>query len=168
MKRMTIALMCMLTVLTVSAQVKSEMRRDERNGGKGECKKERKMDAEAMALRKASFLKEKLDLDKKQYNEVFKVYLENGKQLEAKAMKAKAEGAELQRADKEAMSEMRIATDKKLQKILSEVQYAEYKQLAAHRVHDGKRGHGEAKRGHEEAKRGHDEGGGNMHRGERR
>lgn len=91
----------------------------------------KQMDAQEMALMKAKMLREKLSLDEKQYNEVFLIYEKHV--AEVRELKADAAGVQQDSVQikqrREAIMKCRQALAKQMQKVLNEVQFAEWKML---------------------------------------
>lgn len=122
MKRMS--LVAILTLATLMPAVAS--RGGEQKQGGNKCRKEvmmKRPDAETIALHKAKVCRKELRLNDEQYNQVFKIY--------------KKAFSEMARKDQQAVSEqdranMRATIDKQMSKVLTEVQFAEWKQMKHH------------------------------------
>lgn len=89
------------------------------------------MTPESMALRKAQHCKARLSLNDTQFNQVFLLYKSEFEQLD----KAKKEGATV---DQKARTESRKRVEKKMKKILSDVQFAQWKEMQQHKQHQQK------------------------------
>ena len=150
---MTAALCAMLT-LSLSAQnnTDKEVRKGERverkdSHGNHKCKGEMKeLSAEKMATHRANSLREELNLTDKQYEQVYALCLEQAEEMkahrEAAAKDDKSEKVDkADRPSKEAFDKKREANDKKMKAILTDEQFAKYKELRA-KDHRGPRKHG--------------------------
>lgn len=128
MKRMS--LVAILTLATLMPAVAS--RGGGETQGRDKCCKEMVVkecpDAETMALHKAKVCRKELRLNDEQYNKVFQIY--------------KKAFSEMAKKDRQAISEqdkasMHAAIGKQMEKVLSDVQFAEWKHMK-HHAHDGK------------------------------
>ena len=123
-------------------QFRGEHYRGERKGEfrKGEFDKKREdLTPEQRAKNKADFLTDKLTLTSKQNEKLQKVFL---KEVEAfQKAKAELEGKD-EAAKKEQFMALKANTDKQVKKILTDEEYAKYKQMGECRKGDHKGGKG--------------------------
>lgn len=145
MKRMSlIAILAVLTLMPALAQQKQPVR-VERRPAPARCEAARcphqhkhmaisreMMTPEGMALKKAQHCKARLSLNDTQYNQVFQLYKKEFELMD----KAKKEGATI---DQTARQESHKRVEKKMKKILSDVQFAQWKQMQLqHKQHQHK------------------------------
>lgn len=135
MKKTFLAALAALA-MTLSAQAQAPAHRPahapqatEMHSAKGQHKK---MDAQQIALRKAQMCRQELRLDDKQYDKVFKAYKAFFQQLE---QQKPAEGQQL---DQKLMKAAKDKLSKQMQKVLSDVQFAEWQQLEQRQWHKAK------------------------------
>lgn len=121
--------------------------------GAAQCRKvqHKPISAQEMALNKAKMLRVKLELDKKQYNEVYKIY---DKYLTDKLAEKNEKQASVTTTSEQPklMKKQDKALEKQMKKILTDVQYAEWKVIES-KSHVHYRGRMEGNRMQHRAKR---------------
>lgn len=164
MKKTFLAALAVLT-LTLNAQAQQTAGQPTRPAKtemhqKGQGKH---FDATDMALRKAQICRQELRLNDKQYDKVFKAYKTFFMQMDQAKM------AEGQQPDAKKIELAKAQLSKQMQKTLSEVQFAEWKQIEK-RQHQKAKG-GQAHRGdavrHPAQSQGHNHQAAPQHRGAR-
>ena len=149
MKRMS--LIAILTVASLMPAMAARAHRAERGEGENtevrrpdkskamKCEKglKHKPDAETIALHKAKKCREVLRLTDEQYNKVFLIYKKAFSDLDK--MRQKEGGADVNQGKdfakeekSKARKEFHAGIDKQMSKVLSEAQYAEWKQMNEH------------------------------------
>lgn len=138
-----VAVLAMISLMPALAQDQQSAERPERprhevRGDKFVGQQEKKqLSAQEIALHKAKKCQQQLKLDDKQFNKVFKLFKKELEKMEAAAGKEGADKAQLKK-------DMKQRIQKKMQGILSEVQFAEWQQMdqrSRQCQHKGK-GHG--------------------------
>jgi len=130
MKRMSlIAILAMVSLMPALAQQKPAPRMEGPRGPRPEIKegerpKFEKMEltAESMALMKAKDLQRSLKLSDDQYNKVYKLYKKEFEAVEADKKAGKT-------PDEQQKKETKARVEKKMQKILNDAQFAEWKAM---------------------------------------
>jgi len=139
MKRMSlIAVLAIASLMPGLAQDREEFKQQDKCKGpateiKGDHSRcacaGQKPDAQSLALHKAKRYQHELNLTNEQYNKVYKLYRQEFESMESNRSNG-------QKADSATLLQSKQRIDKKMAKILSEVQYAEWKEIQArHRMH---------------------------------
>lgn len=119
MKKLFFAAMtacCLIAATSISAQNRPT------RGGKP-------MTAEEMAKSGTERMADKLKLDDVQKQEVYKLNLEQAKQMQGYRAQREAADSEARKADREKMQQQRADYDAKLKKLLSDEQYKQWTEL---------------------------------------
>ncbi len=122
MKKIVLALMMCAAVTGISAQTEKGRPQGQREGKGRQEQSQQRPSAEEKAKRHAEKLQSKLALDDKQYEQVYKLFVEEAKAQEQRI----AEEKKKKEAERE---KQRAQHEKKMKKILNDAQFEQYTKL---------------------------------------